>query len=236
MAVAVTVGAIIAGMPSKADALVFAPGDAVLVIYGNDNEGYMNLGNWNTLKTNGGSFDVSSILNATGVSGTNTIQYTVVGNAGSTLVPMWFGNSTDISTWTSTNKNQVSPNTYNTALTNWAGALQAVNGGAGDPSKQIYGKGDSTSFHTYLNPQDNNLLAAAIPGTKRGSADIDSVLYLLERTGAASTLAGVANGFLNSQTQMFTVSAVPIPAAAVLFATGMIGLIGIARRTQRLAV
>jgi hypothetical protein len=43
---------------------------------------------------------------------------------------------------------------------------------------------------------------------------------------------------LSSQTGLFTVgvNAVPIPAAAVLFATGLIGLVGVARRAKRLAI
>src|SRR5262245_33555189 len=59
MTVAALLLVVLAGtMP--AHALVYSPGDAVLVIYGNDNEGYLNLGNWNTVKVSGGSFDVSS--------------------------------------------------------------------------------------------------------------------------------------------------------------------------------
>ena len=112
-AMAAVAAAALTGVVTPANALVFNAGDAVLVIYGNNNEGYLNLGNWNTLKTTGGTFDVSGILSAAGISGGNQIQYTVVGNSGAN-VPMWFGNSVDIGTWTPTNKNTLNVNTYNT--------------------------------------------------------------------------------------------------------------------------
>ncbi len=219
------------GVPQQAQALTFNTGDAVLVIYGNDNQGYLNLGNWNTLKTTGASIDVSGILGAGGVSGANPIEYTVLGNVGA-LTPLWFGNSVDISSWSATNKNQTLPNPFNTALTNWRGQL--TNANIADPTQSartIYSSSDGLlAYTTYFGTTDT--YAGALNG-RRGSTDIDNVLFMLERTGAATTLAGVTTAFLNSQNGLFTmspVSAVPIPAAAVLFGTGVIGLIGIARR------
>jgi hypothetical protein len=215
---------------TPANALVFAPGDAVLVIHGNAQEGYVNLGSWNTIKVSGGVWDVSSILNTAGVSGGNTIRYVLVGNGG-TNTPMWFGNNADISAWTSTQKNQLNVSAYNNALTNWAGQL----GVAADPSRQIYSASDPLSFNTYFDVADSDTLAGTIPNGRRGASDIDQILYLLERTGVASTLAGVNTGILNSVAKTFTigqVAPVPVPAAAVLFATGMVGLVGFARRSM----
>lgn len=226
LAIAAVTAAALTGSVTAAHALTFNTGDAVLVIYGNDNQGYLNLGNWESLKANGASIDVSGILSAAGVSGVNPIEYTVLGNNGG-LTPMWFGNSVDISTWSTTQKNQVLPTTFNTALTNWRGQITAAN----DPSRTIYSKSDGLlSYSLYLDSGGTDTYNASIPSTRRGSADINNVLYLLERTGAASTLTGVTTALLNSSTGTFTVSAVPIPAAVVLFATGVIGLVGIARR------
>jgi hypothetical protein len=227
-AMAAVVAASLASVVTPANALVFNAGDAVLVIYGNNNEGYLNLGNWDTLKTTGGTFDVSGILGAAGISGSNQIQYTVVGNGG-VNIPMWFGNSVDIGTWTTTNKNTLNVNTYNTQLTQWRGQLGAVN----DAARQIYSAADATlSFHQYMNISNTDTLAGTLNG-RRGSSDIDQTLYLLERTGGPATLAGVTTGFLNSLTGQFVVgnaAPVPVPAAAVLFASGIVGLVGLARR------
>src|SRR5262245_41488415 len=232
---AVTATLAFAGLIGQAHALLFSPGDAVLVIYGNDNQGYLNLGNWNTLKASGGSFDVSSILNTAGVSGANTIQYTLVGMPTSGSLPMFFGNDVDISSWTSGQKSAVFPNTYNSALTQWRGQLTTAN----DASRQIYAASDPLlSFDKYLNTLGDNTLGGSIPSSRRGSSDIDTTLYLLERTGIASTLAGITTGLLDSVAKTFTIvgTAVPVPAAAVLFASGMIGLVGLARRSMGLSL
>src|SRR5262245_54248457 len=94
--------AALTGPVPKTDAVVFEPGDAVLVIYGNTMQGYVNLGKWEYLKANGGTFDVSDILKTPGISGRNPIKYTVVGNNGRT--PLWFGNDGDITSWTAIEK------------------------------------------------------------------------------------------------------------------------------------
>jgi len=216
-----------------AHALVYNPGDAVLVIYGNEQHGYLNLGSWNTLKTTGGTFNVAGILDTAGVSGANTIEYTLVGNSGAST-PMWFGNNAPITDWTSTQKNLMNVNAYNTANTNWRGQLTTAN----DPGRTIYAASDPLlSFSTYF--FDTDSLGGMIPNGRRGSSDIDTVLHLLERTGGPTTLAGIGlQGFLNSATKQFTVAAaapIPVPAAAILFGSGLIGLVGIARRSLGLS-
>ena len=102
-----------------------------------------------------------------------------------------------------------------------------------DAARQIYSAADATlSFHQYLNISNTDTLGGTLNG-RRGSSDIDQTLYLLERTGAAGTLAAATTGFLNSLTGQFVVgnaAPVPVPAAAVLFASGIVGLVGLARR------
>jgi hypothetical protein len=120
-------------------------------------------------------------------------------------------------------------NAYNTANTNWRGQLTT----AADPTRKIYAAADPLlAFSLYFGTTDSLGGLTSV----RGSSDIDSILHLLERTGVASTLAGVTTAFLNSSTQLLTIGGgqpapIPVPAAAVLFATGMIGLVGFARRS-----
>lgn len=222
LAVAVVAAAALTGPVTAAQALQFNVGDAVLVLYGNNTEYVQNLGSFSTLASTGIDLDLSSIMSSVG--GANTIKYTLIGDTASTI---FFGNSVPVGSWTAQNKNQIVPGTYTTALTNWAGQLFA-----NSDARSLIPKADGLSFSNFLNPAGTDTLGGSIPGARRGSADIDSILYLLERQnpGAATSLAQVGTAFLNSANGHFAVSAVPVPAAVVLFATGVIGLVGIARR------
>ena len=221
---AVLAVAALAGPLTAAHALQFGTGDAVLVLYGNNTEYVQNLGNFSTLLSTGTDINLSTILGNSNVASPNTIQYTIVGN---TSTQFFFGDGTQRSTWSSTNLNQVVPTNYNTALAGWSGQLA----NAGD-ARSLIPASDGLSFSSNLDPAGKGTLGGSIPGTRPAFATIDSTLYLLQRdnTGAASTLAQVGTAFLSSQTGHFVISAVPVPAAAVLFATGMIGLVGVARR------
>ena len=213
-------------------ALVYNANDAVLVVYGNEQQGYLNLGNWDTLKVSGGSFNVADILTAPGVSGANPIEYSIVGNSGA-LTPMFFGSNQAIGDWTNTQKTLLNTNAYNTANTNWRGQLAT----AADPTRKIYASADPLlAFSLYFGETDSLGGLTSV----RSSSDIDSILHLLERTGVPSTLAGVTTAFLSSSTNLLTIGGgepapIPVPAAAVLFATGMIGLVGFARRSMGLS-
>lgn len=222
LAVAAVAAASLAGSVTAAHALQFNTGDAVLVVYGNNTEYAQNLGSFSTLLSNGIDLDLSSFLPSVG--GANTVKYTIVGSTASTI---FFGNGFAASAWTATQKNQVLPNTYTNGLVNWSGPL----GAAGD-TRSLFPVNDLLSFSTNLNGSGADTLGGSIPAARRGSADIDTILNLLQRpiSGAGSTLATVGTAFLNSATGRFTISAVPVPAAVVLFATGIIGLVGVARR------
>jgi hypothetical protein len=224
---AVTVGAL-SSIGTVAHALVFNPGDAVLVVHGNTQEGYVNLGRWDTVRTTGGTWDVSDILATPGISGTNPIRYTVVGNSGS-LVPAWFGANRPVEEWTTTQRNRHLPNPYNTALINWAGQLRVAN----DPGRRIYATSDPLlAFHLYLDPGDNDTLAGSMPVGIRGGVNLGDLLYLIERPGGPATMWTAGTAFLNSQTGQFRVQPIPVPAALILFGSGLVGLAGMARRTM----
>ena len=220
LAVAAVAAAALTGPVTAAQALQFNVGDAVLVLYGNNTEYVQNLGSFSTLLSTGIDLDLSSIMASAG--GANPIKYTLVGNTNSTI---FFGTSAAIGSWTNTNKNQVVPTNLTNGLTGWSGQLAATS-----DARSLIPKADLLSFSSVLNPSGTDTFGGSIP--KRGSADIGSILYLLQRQnpGAATTLAQVGTAFLNSANGHFVVSAVPVPAAVVLFATGVIGLVGIARR------
>ena len=221
LAVASVAAAALAGPVTAAHALQFSTGDTVLAVYGNSTEYVTNLGSFSNLVTNGVNLDLTSVLGTVGAGG-NTIKYTIFGYSGSEI---FFGDSAPIGSWTTIQKNQVLPSTLINALIGWSGAL----GVAGD-ARSLFPKDDSLSFSTNLNASGADTLGGSISSSHPAVANIDTVLNLLDRPGAASTLAQVGTAFLSSQDGHFVVSAVPVPAAVVLFATGVIGLVGLARR------
>jgi hypothetical protein len=85
-----------------------------------------------------------------------------------------------------------------------------------------------------MNIPGNETFNGSIPVSHPGAASVESVLNLLQRTGGATTLSQVGTAILSLQgpnaNHFVVAAAVPVPAAVVLFATGVIGLVGLARR------
>jgi hypothetical protein len=221
LAFAAVAAAALAGPVTAAHALQFSQGDAVLAVYGNATEYVANLGSFSSLVSTGADIDLSSILGTVGAGG-NPIKYTLAGYSGTGI---FFGDQSPASAFSSIQKNQVLPNVLISGLQNWSGPLAV----AGD-ARSLFPVNDPLSFSTNLNASGADTLGGSVPSTHVGMATIDTVLNLLQRTGDASTLSTVGTALLSSSTGHLVVSAVPVPAAVVLFATGVIGLVGLARR------
>jgi len=226
----VMVGAVaaaaLAGPVTAAHALQFSQGDAVLAVYGNGTEYLANLGTISNLETNGASLNLSSILSSVG--GSNPIQYTIFGFSDPNTI--LFGDASAGSTFTTSQKNSIPVGSV-------VGSFQGYSGGlfnAAD-TRNLFPQADALSFTTNLNPDASNTLGGAIPSAHPAVAGINHILYLLNANDPGTGIVGlsqVATALLNSSNGSFvvTVSAVPVPAAVVLFATGVIGLVGLARR------
>jgi hypothetical protein len=220
LAVAAVAATALAGPVTAAHALQFNQGDAVLAVYGNTQEYVANLGSISNLITNGVDHNLSGVLTTIGP--TSSLKYTVFGYQGTGI---FFGNRDDSNSFTTQQKNQVLPNTLISALSNWSGTLAATSNAA-----NIFTATDPLSFSSNLNVSLNDSLGGSIPAASHpGASSFNTTLNLLQRTGAAATLTTVGTAFLGTDGH-FVVSAVPLPAAAVLFATGVVGLIGVARR------
>ena len=224
-------------IPQQAQALTFNAGDAVLVIYGNGTEYYRNLGPSSAIPS-------SVTINASFMSqvgGGLPIEYTILGgnaaNFGALPTSTFEGtavpstNVSALSGWTAARNGAISQQQYWNTIVGWAGQVGTIAG-----SEHVLASSDTKSFSSFFGTADK--LNAAFP--LRMSSNIDTNLFLLGRSflpvgtqtaqsalGQAmlTLLAGSGDGQLT-----FAVAAVPVPAAFVLFGSGLIGLIGIARR------
>lgn len=224
VAAAVAVATATAGMAGQAQAFSFADGDLVLAIYGNSTEALYNLGAASTRLANGASFsqDVSPGLQAAAL-GTNPVKYTLFGHD--------FLNGGNVFAGTSVNPSSINLNQL--GLVNQFNAsanAQAFSIFAGDTIPKA---DDLRSFTGNFNQSGAGNLASAWPVAMQGGlGDLLTILKGNVETNNAFTQVGrillTADGQLTIGNP--GPALVPLPAGFVLFASGLIGLIGIARR------
>src|SRR5262245_53290669 len=220
LTVATVAAAALAGSVTAAQAVTIGDGQAILAVYGNGQEYVRNLGSISNLVSNGLSLDLSSIMTTVSTGGA-PVRYTLFGATGPAI---FFGDQFPISDWTSTEiSRHLDVTILPQALTVWGGNL-----GTADPNPSFFGKTDPLSFTSNLNQSGNNTLSGTTPASRPGFANLGETLYLFSK---ASPLAQVGIATFNDAGQ-FQVGAapVPVPAAAVLFASGLVALVGLARR------
>ena len=229
LTVAVVAAAALAGPVTGAHALQFTAGDAVLAVYGNGNEYTANIGTIQNLLTNGVNVDLTPYISQINAGGA-PLKIEVFGYTGTTNTSnVLFGNADDISLWnvsgSTGDQTKNTPGGLVNALLGYSGGLK----NAAD-SRVIFPNTDNLSFSHILNNDGSDSLGSNINGNHTAAVGVDTVLNLFEQSKTGNILTQVGTGMFNSATNRFVVSAVPVPAAVVLFATGVIGLVGVARR------
>lgn len=215
----------------KAEAIEIGSGDLALVLYGNGTEFYRNLGQSSSLLAPGATNDFtidSSTLTAVG--GSNPVRWAVVGFTFDND-----GNAVNLNT----TLNPIAPSQLGAVQINFGWDSLAIwsaqNGGDG-LSQELLPAGDPFSFSNQVDPAGTGSLNGAFPVSTTGG--FGSTLNLIEgdyNTNAITTV-GSASFSLLSGNALLTVSGVtapapvPLPAAVVLFGTGLVSLIGLARR------
>lgn len=224
MATVLAVVTAVAGMAGQAQAFSFGEGDLVLAIYGNNTEGLYNLGNYNTVLANNASttIDVSAGLAAAQV-GTNAVKYTIFGwdvslPAGQVHAATAF-ESGSIPAAGINLTNQFNPSANMSFQPSFTGDTIA--------------KSDSRSFSSNLDTAGAGRLEGAWTVSMEGG--LNQVLNIMRGNVETNTFTQVGRVLLTAAGAL-TIgnpgpAAVPLPAGVVLFGTGLIGLVGIARRS-----
>ncbi len=225
------VGAAVVGFSGQAQAVSFPNGQLGLIVYGGDTEMYWNLGDSNALLAPGAasSFTISApdlaILQTGATAG---VRYTLLSYdplAGA----FKFGAST--ATPTPTQLGNSFPDNAADLFFGWQGLLGLpVNTGTANPA--FVSKGAAHSFSSTFGTAGRlggfmGFNSESVFGNELHMHMYDQFTQQYTQMGNAFLLPvnGGATLFLGNP------AVVPIPAAVVLFGTGLIGLVGIARRS-----
>ncbi|MBX3329693.1 MAG: hypothetical protein KF722_04770 [Nitrospira sp.] len=225
---------------APAGAYTFDSGDLVLAIYGNDTEYYRNLGPAASLLADGANntvdLNLSSLNPLTAVGGPEPVQWALVRNTfgpGISAAQTFNNYASKLTAQEILDSgNNYSVAQANGAITSWQSNIAAVPGlPAGN--EVLLPKTDPGSFTTQMGI--GGMLNGSFPSILEG--ELGTFMTILEGTVRGNVLSDVGRALLEADGRLqvcggagCTVEPIPIPAAAVLFATGITALIGLARR------
>jgi len=237
---------IIAGIAAlsaaEAQALQVASGDLVLALYGNGQEYYRDLGQASSIRSSGNqlSVNMNSPLNPlSATTGSEPVLWTLLSGQGTTQLTTFINTASQFTaaeTIASGSNNGVAA--ANSSITGWRNALNTT---TGPGTELVLAASDPASFTTAFTIGGNlngNFTGGGLAGP------VGSLLNIIQgqartATGDTNVLTDIGRAVLGANGQLQIcggggcgIAAVPLPAAVVLFGSGLIGLAGIARRRR----
>jgi hypothetical protein len=246
---------------SQATPFTFNNGDLVLAIYGSSNEFYYDIGQFSAATAPGArTIDLTALgpnspfAQGAGVIGANT-QWTILGanlvpttptaNGVFTFTASQFDTSQFVPPTGTGTAPKPSINATNSKIGSWNSELGQLPGAApgGTGAFMFLSSAEDAAFS-----KDANFGLGGLLGGTWGGGNMqglfNTTLSLIQgrarnETGGTNVLSDIGRAILTADGQLTicggagcSVTPVPIPAAVVLFGSGLIGLIGIARRTR----
>lgn len=229
--------ALMMGATVKAQAIEIGPNDLVLVLYGNNTEYYQLIGQTPDVLTTGGTFAVSG----NGVSAAGpaaTTQWALV--SFNTTTGDFSGDVTDVnlSFIGSTTPSNIPADVIYNNLAVWAGNVTAA---STDPTSGTFSRADSSSFFNQVDGGNGDGRLTALPPGTSAAGPYGQTLTILAGdfntgnitnpgTTASLSLINPSDLAAGAILAITAPAPVPLPPAVVLFASGLVGLIGVARR------
>lgn len=226
--------ALMMGATVKTQAIEIGPNDLVLVLYGNNTEYYQLIGQTPAVLTTGGNFNISGPgLTAAGPAATT--QWALV--SFNTSDGTFGGDVTDVNLTFrgSPTPSNIPADVIFNNLAVWAGNVTAA---STDPTSGTFSRADTSSFFNQVDGGNGDGRLTVLPGGTSAAGSYGQTLTILAgdfnsgnviNTGTLASLSLVNPSDLTAGA-LLAIAPVPLPASVVLFASGLVGLIGVARR------
>lgn len=234
--IAVTAMAVMGG-PSSALALGFNFGDLGFYVYGGNDQRYESFGTGSSnpvlLGSSPTTRNISSDLPTLNAGAATGLRYSVIGSSTDGLT--FYVSSPNATITAAQANNSFAANAQGEFLF-WAGQHAAQTGGVGNPlanNPSITAASAPHSFTSILGTA--GVLNGQVGFNTHGTLGQLLNIFAVNVDGATTeTYTRIATALLMPDGALtITPTAVPVPAAVVLFGTGLVGLVGLARRKMQ---